>query len=59
MLKNKVGLEFEKGERKFQFICDNDAAIGEIYDAILALRAHIYGIIQKAEEDQKEKPKEE
>ncbi len=67
MLKNKSGIEYVSGERKYQFICDNDAPLGELYDASCVFKTHIANIIKekesaeaKAEEEKKEKsePKE-
>lgn len=56
MIKSFTALEHKVGERVYQFLCAPDSPLGEVHDALLAMRNHVVHRIleqQKAEADQK------
>jgi len=62
MIKNKTILEVKIGERAYQMECYPDSPLGEIFDALCAMRGFIVQrMIEEQEKDKKvvEKPKEE
>lgn len=54
MLKSKPVLQVEKGERIYQFTCEGDAPLGEIFDVIHQMQDYILQVL-KAEHDKKSK----
>jgi hypothetical protein len=57
MLKQKTILEIVKDEKTFQFHCDPDSKLGEIYDVLHAMKDYVVKRILEAEEQQKPKEK--
>lgn len=55
MLKNVTKLEHKVGDRFFQFICDNDAPLGECHDALAAFKNFVIGKINEFHEASKSK----
>lgn len=58
MIKNKTALQVKKGERIYEFNCDPDSPIGELYDALFEMQAYVVGRIQ-ASQPKPEEPQEE
>lgn len=54
MLKNHSKLEVKKGERIYQFHCDSDAPLGEIYDSLAQMSFYISGRINEVEAKKQE-----
>lgn len=57
MIKTVAKLEHKIGDRVYQFICDHDAPLGEVHDALTKFRSHVVGVINSVEKDS-EKSKE-
>lgn len=51
MLSNITKLEVQIGEKRYQFICDNDSPIGAVHDAITAMKSYIVQKINEAEKE--------
>lgn len=49
MLSTQVKLEVEVGERCYQFLCPNDAPIGEVHDALCTMKSFVVNRIQEAD----------
>lgn len=49
MIKSKAALQYETKNRHFEFVCDGDAPLGEIYDALHVLRHHIFNLLEEEE----------
>lgn len=62
MIKNIAQLEHKIGDRIYKFLCDSDAPLGEVHDALAKFKTHVVSIIQASdkakEESQKEQPNE-
>jgi hypothetical protein len=56
MIKSKTLLEHKIGERIYEFHCDPNSPLGEIYDAISVMRNFIIGKINELEEKKCEEP---
>ena len=48
MIKNKTFLEVKKGDRNYQFICEVESPVGEVYDALSEMRGYTIDIINKS-----------
>ena len=57
MLKQFAALEVKIGDRFYRLLCDADAPLGEVHDAIVQMRAHVVGKINEAHKA--EQPKDE
>ena len=59
MIKSITRLEHKVGERVYHFLCDQDAPVGEVHDALCAFKAKTVEIINAAvkAEAPKEEPK--
>ena len=56
-LKNRTGIAYEIDGRYYEFICNSDAPVGEIYDATCYFKAHVFQVMkEKKEEEIKERP---
>jgi len=54
MLKNKTALEAKIGEKTFQFVCDAEATVGEIFDGLYHLRSHVLDVMNKQKQQDAE-----
>lgn len=52
MLKNISKLELTVGQKVFQFICDNDAPIADVKEAIFQMQKYVGMIEDKIKEQQ-------
>ena len=50
MIKNKISLEFKCNDRMYEFICSSDSPLGEVYDALSAMRGFVVERIKDAEQ---------
>jgi hypothetical protein len=58
MIKPKSVLEIKIDERLYQLLCDNDAPLGAVHDALCQMRAFVVQRIVDLDKDkQKEEPK--
>jgi hypothetical protein len=48
MIKNKTSLEIKKGERIYQFICELDSPLGEVFDVMSEIRGYAIDLMNKA-----------
>lgn len=56
MIKNLIKLEHKIGDRVFHMYCDPDSPLGEVHDALSAMKAYIVARIKDAHElESKEK----
>lgn len=55
MIKNKIHLEVQVGERLYQLICDNEAPLGELHDAIQQIKNFVVNKIIEANNQEKQK----
>lgn len=53
MLKNITKLEHKIGERVYQFVCENDAPLGECHDALAKFKGYVVDRIKEASEAEK------
>lgn len=58
MLKNIAQLEHKIGDRLYKFLCDNDAPLGEVHDALSKFKSHVVGLIQASDKAKEESTKE-
>lgn len=58
MLKNITKLEHKIGDRTYQFLCENDAPLGECHDALSEFRNFVITKINEFHEATKKKPEE-
>lgn len=49
MLKNVTKFEMKIGERSYQFICDSDSPLGQVYDALSEMRGIVLNKINEVE----------
>lgn len=54
MIRSKTILEIKNEKRTFEFLCEQDSPLGEVYDALSAMRNYI---VQRIQENEK-KPEE-
>lgn len=47
MLEDKTALEATINEKKYIFICDKNASVGEIFDALYFFQSHVLEVIKK------------
>jgi len=59
MIKNKTHLEIKIGERSYELVCDNDAPLGELHDAVQTIKNFIIEKINQFNQQIAEKPAEE
>lgn len=57
MLKNKSRLEVKSGEKVYEFACDFDAPIGEIYDALCQMKKFVIEKMVEFQKNEEEKEK--
>ena len=59
MLKNISKLEHKIEDRVYQFVCECDAPLGEVHDALVKMKAYVVSRIQEIQkaEEPKEEPK--
>jgi len=50
MIKNKTVIEYNVGERKYEFFCSSDSPLGELHDALCFFKSLV---IEKITEVQK------
>lgn len=58
MIKNKIFLEKSIENRIYQFSCDPNCSLGEIYDVLSEMRGYIIQRINESIEQKKDEPKE-
>ena len=58
MQKNKVVLEINKNEKNFEFICEQNASLGEVIDVLSEMRAYVVNKLNDHIQSE-QKPKEE
>lgn len=56
MLKNIARFEHKVGERIYHFICDHDAPLGEVHDALARFKSQVVSMITAAEQKSAETP---
>ena len=56
MIKNVAKFEYKVGERVYQFICDHDAPLGEVHDALGQFKSHVVSLINTANQKVESKP---
>jgi hypothetical protein len=56
MIKNKIVLEIEKNERKYQLELAHDSPLGEVFDILCMMKSYV---IERINESQKKKQEEE
>lgn len=49
MLKNKSVLEVVKGAREYQFSCEPDSPLGEVFDALCQMKSYVVEKINEAQ----------
>lgn len=54
MINNKSGLKVKIGERLYEFLCDHDAPVGEVHDAISKMKAFVVDIINSNHKKEEE-----
>ena len=54
MQKNKVSLEVETNEKRFEFLCSPESQLGEIYDALKQMSQYIVSVIRSIEKEDEE-----
>lgn len=54
MLRNKTGLEAKVGDKYFQFVCDQESSVGEIFDALYLMRSHVLEVMKNQQEKDKD-----
>lgn len=57
MIKNIALIEHKIGERSYKFLCDNDAPLGEVHDALAKFKSHIVAMIQESDKSKEESKK--
>lgn len=50
MIKGITRLEHKIGERVYHFLCDQDAPVGEVHDALCMFKAKVMEILNNAHE---------
>lgn len=55
MLRKISKLEIKTNERSYQFLCEDDAPVGEVYDTLSGMRRYVANIILENEKSTKEK----
>ncbi len=55
MIRKKITLEHRTGERSYLFLCDDESPLGEVYDALIILKAYV--IKRILEEEKENSPK--
>ena len=55
MIKGITRLEHKVGDRAYHFLCDQDAPLGEVHDALAKFKSYVVGVINAQET--KEEPK--
>lgn len=51
MIKTAARFEYKIGDRIYQFICDHDAPLGEVHDALTKFKSHVVGVINSLEKN--------
>lgn len=51
MISSKISIEVKAGERSYQMICSPDSPLGELYDALMSMRAYVLERMQEHEKD--------
>jgi len=54
MIKNFTSLEHKIGERIYQFYCDPNSPLGELHDALHAMRNFVIGKMQEIDKKNEE-----
>jgi hypothetical protein len=58
MIKNITTLEHKIGERVYQFICDPQSPLGELHDALHAMRNFVISKMQEVDKKNEEQASE-
>lgn len=51
MIKTVARLEYKVGERVYHFICENDAPLGEVHDALSKFKSYVVDVINSADKN--------
>lgn len=57
MIKQQIKLEVKAGERVYELACSPDSPLGELYDAISAMKSYVVQRINEQLEEEKPKEK--
>ena len=49
MINNKTTLEIKIEERIYQFLCDSNCSLGEVYDVLSRMKNFVYQRIKEAQ----------
>lgn len=49
MISNITKIEVKIGERVYQFLCANDSPVGEVHDAVCAMKSFVIQRINEAD----------
>jgi septum formation topological specificity factor MinE len=55
MIKAITSLEVVKGERRYQLILSNDSPLGECFDVLCEMKAHVLSVINQFEAEKEKK----
>lgn len=55
MIKNKIAFEIKKEERLYNFYCDPESPLGEIFDVLSSMRSMVFEKLKEVEKQNSEK----